>query len=102
VSTMGTIFNVEKADGDGAVSLQQHLRSDIDPRTGKPVFSILTALCLMVYYVLAMQCLSTVAVMRKETNGWKWPLFQVGYMTALAYGATFLVYRAGLWFGLGG
>jgi ferrous iron transport protein B len=102
VSTMGTIFNVEKADGDGAVSLQQHLRSDIDPRTGKPVFSILTGLCLMVYYVLAMQCLSTVAVMRKETNGWKWPLFQVGYMTALAYGATFLVYRAGLWFGLGG
>jgi ferrous iron transport protein B len=102
VSTMGTIYNVEKVEGDGAVSLQQRLRTDVDPRTGRPVFTVLTAICLMVYYALAMQCLSTVAVMRKETNGWRWPLVQVGYMTVLAYGTTFLVYRAGLWFGLGG
>jgi ferrous iron transport protein B len=56
----------------------------------------------MVYYVLAMQCLSTVAIMRRETGGWKWPFVQIAYMTALAYGTTFLVYRAGLWMGLGG
>jgi ferrous iron transport protein B len=102
VSTMGTIYNVEKPDGGGAVSLQQQLHRDTSPDTGKPVFSLLTAICLMVYYLLAMQCLSTVAVMRKETHGWKWPLFQVGYMTALAYGATFLVYHTGLWLGMGG
>ena len=51
----------------------------------------------MVYYVLAMQCLSTVAVVRRETNGWKWPAFQFAYMTVLAYGATFLTYRIGTW-----
>jgi len=56
----------------------------------------------MVYYVLAMQCFSTVAVMRRETNGWKWPLFQVAYMTALAYGVTFIVFRAGTAIGMGG
>ena len=44
----------------------------------------------MVYYMFAMQCMSTVAVMRRETNGWKWPLLQIGYMTGLAYGATFV------------
>jgi ferrous iron transport protein B len=55
----------------------------------------------MVYYVLAMQCMSTIAVVRRETNGWKWPLFQIGYMTALAYSVTFIVYRIGLFFGWG-
>ena len=49
----------------------------------------------MIYYVLAMQCMSTVAVVRRETNGWKWPLFQIAYMTGLAWGVTFLVYHVG-------
>jgi ferrous iron transport protein B len=55
----------------------------------------------MIYYVLAMQCMSTVAVVRKETNGWKWPLFQIAYMTALAWIVTFSVYHVGLLFGWG-
>jgi ferrous iron transport protein B len=45
--------------------------------------------------VLAMQCVSTVAVMRRETNGWRWPLFQIAYMTALAWGMAFLIYQGG-------
>ncbi|HTP13731.1 MAG TPA: hypothetical protein VMM37_08875, partial [Bacteroidota bacterium] len=61
-------------------------------------FTILTAICLMVYYVLAMQCMSTVAIVRRETNGWKWPAFQIAYMTGIAYIATFVVYRVGLFF----
>jgi ferrous iron transport protein B len=102
VSTMGTIYNIQNADGnEGSVSLRQQMQQDRDPVTGAPTFTILTAICLMVYYVLAMQCMSTVAVMRRETNGWKWPLFQIGYMTALAYGVTFIVYRVGLTFGWG-
>jgi ferrous iron transport protein B len=56
----------------------------------------------MVYYMFALQCLSTVAVVRKETGGWRWPLFQLGVMTAVAYGATFTVYRIGLLAGWGG
>jgi len=104
VSTMGTIYNIENASGGngGSISLRQQMSQDRDPATGLPSFTLLTAICVMVYYVLAMQCLSTVAVMRRETNGWKWPLFQIGYMTALAYIVTFIVYRAGLWLGVGG
>lgn len=103
VSTMGTIYNIQNADdADGSVSLRQQLQQDRDPATGAPTFTVLTALCLMVYYVLAMQCMSTVAIMRRETNGWKWPLFQIGYMTALAYSVTFVVFRVGLLLGMGG
>lgn len=102
VSTMGTIYNIQNADGDaGSVSLGTHLRNDRDPATGNPSFTLLTAICLMVYYVFAMQCMSTVAIMRRETNGWKWPLVQVGYMTVLAYGTTFIVYRIGMSLGWG-
>ena len=71
------------------------MQKDIDPATGLPKFTVLTALCVMVYYVLAMQCMSTLAVVRRETNGWKWPLFQLGYMTTLAYAVTFAIYRIG-------
>ncbi|HTY09721.1 MAG TPA: ferrous iron transport protein B [Bacteroidota bacterium] len=97
VSTLGTIYNIRDAKQEsGIMSLQEHLHKDINPATGLPAFTALTAICLMVYYVLAMQCMSTFAVMRRETNGWKWPLFQMGYMSALAYVGTFIVYRAGL------
>jgi ferrous iron transport protein B len=97
VSTMGTIYNIKDSDaGSGSISLKERMQQDTDPATGLPTFSALTALCLMVYYVLAMQCMSTIAVMRRETNGWKWPAFQFAYMTALAYSVTFVVYRVGL------
>jgi ferrous iron transport protein B len=103
VSTMGTIFNMQADSDDGiGVSLPARLRAERDSMTGLPSFSALTGICVMVYYVLAMQCFSTVAVMRRETNGWKWPLFQIGYMTALAYLVTFAVYRLGLALGWGG
>ena len=100
VSTMGTIYDVG-SDGTGG-GLPEKLRAARNPVTGAPAFTALTGICIMVYYVLAMQCFSTVAVMRRETNSWKWPLFQVAYMTALAYGVTFIVYRAGIALGMGG
>jgi ferrous iron transport protein B len=96
VSTMGTIYNISDAKGPGNGSLIGELRSDVNPSTGAPVFTTLTALCLMVYFVLAMQCMSTVAVVHRETNGWRWPAFLVGYMSALAWVGTFVVYRIGL------
>ncbi len=95
VSTVSTIYNIQNAD-ENTVSLRDQMQKDIDPATGRPRFNTLTAICVMVYYVLAMQCMSTLALMRRETNGWKWPLFQLGYMTALAYFVTFIVYRVGL------
>jgi ferrous iron transport protein B len=95
VSTVSTIYNIQGND-ENTTFLRDQMRKDIDPSTGLPKFTVLTAICVMVYYVLAMQCMSTLAVMRRETNGWKWPMFQLGYMTALAYGVTFIVYRIGL------
>ena len=96
VSTMGTVYNVDEPEsGEGETSLQQKMRDDVDPRTGKKVWTPLVAVSLLVYYVLAMQCMSTVAIVRRETNGWKWALFQLGYMTALAWIASFVVYQGG-------
>lgn len=97
VSSISTIYNVQNRDGN-TVSLKDQMQKEIEPSTGRPKFNRLTAICIMVYYVLAMQCMSTLAVMRRETNGWKWPLFQLGYMTALAYIVTLIVYRIGLYF----
>ncbi len=96
VSTMGTIYNIENGS-DKSLSLREQLQKEIDPKTGLPKFTALTALCIMVYYVLAMQCMSTIAVMKRETNGWTWPAFQFAYMTILAYVGTFVTYRIGLW-----
>ena len=98
VSSMGTIYSVGDQHSDPeqvSASLTDKLRAD-------PLFSPLLAICIMVYYVLAMQCLSTIAVVKRETNGWTWPLFMIGYMTALAWGVTFLVYQVGPALRLGG
>jgi ferrous iron transport protein B len=102
VSTMGTVYNVDDTDSHaGQADLGKRMQADTDPRTGKHIFTPLVAVCLMIYYVLAMQCMSTVAVVRRETNGWKWPLFQIGYMTLLAWLVTFLVYHVGQALGWG-
>ena len=76
--------------------LGERLKSERRP-DGTPTYTPLVAVCLMVYYVLAMQCLSTIAVVRRETGGWKWPIFQALYMTALAWIVTFLVRMGGIW-----
>ena len=95
VTAVGTIYNVDSdlaADADkGSVAVGEKLKAERDPRTGKPVYTPLVAVCLMVFYVLAMQCMSTIAVVYRETNSWKWPLFQTVYMTGLAWLVTFLV-----------
>lgn len=103
VTAMGTVYNVADAKGEaGMGSLQTKMREDVDPRTGKKVFTPLVAVSLMIYYVLAMQCMSTFAVVRRETNGWKWPLFQMFYMTGLAWLFSFLVFQVGSLLGWGG
>ena len=107
VSAMGTVYNLSDdtklADDEEkmTVALGDKLKTDKDERTGKNSFTPLTAVALMVYYVLAMQCMSTVAVVRRETGGWRWPLFQIAYMTALAWIVTFIVYQGGRALGFG-
>ena len=88
VGTMATLYSVE-ADDD------QSLRSKLQAAThkdGTKVYTLPAALSLMVFYVLAMQCMSTLAIVKRETKTWKWPLFQFAYMTILAYGMSWLVY----------
>jgi len=91
VASEGTLHGVEEGN---KASLIQKLRADT-------AFSPLIAVCVMIYYVLAMQCMSTIAVVKRETNGWTWPLFMTGYMTALAWLGTFAVYHIGLAMGWG-
>lgn len=94
VSTMSIIYAVDDAEGDDIEPLREKLAAD-KWADGRPIFTPLVCVSLMVFYVFAMQCLSTVAVVRRETNGWKWPLFQIGYMTSTAYLASLIVYQGG-------
>jgi ferrous iron transport protein B len=100
VSTMATVYNLSDAE-ENPVSLRRTLRSAVNSETGLPSYSPLIAVSLMVFFVLACQCMSTVAVVKRETNSWKWPLFMVLLMNALAWGSSFLVYQGGKFFGMG-
>ncbi len=94
VSTLGLIYGVGGEEDEASVPLREALRNEKDAM-GRPVYTPLLGLSLMVFFVLACQCMSTVAVVRKETGGWRWPLFMMGYMTALAWVGAFLVYQGG-------
>ena len=93
VSTMNIVFNIENADDSGEL-LQDAFRNARWP-SGAPLFTPLTCISLMVFYVYAMQCMSTVAIVRRETNSWRWPIFQIAYMSALAYFAALVVFQGG-------
>ena len=91
VATLAQIYAV--GDVEDFEGLRSALISDIDPRTGEPVFNLPVALSLLVFFVFALQCTSTIAVMARETGGWKWPMFALSYMLALAWGGAFVTYR---------
>ncbi len=99
VSTMSVVFNAE-AEGDDTTPLRQALLAAKWP-DGRMLFTPLVCFTLMIFYVFAMQCVSTVAIVRRETNGWKWPLFQIGYMTGTAWILSFIVFQGGRALGLG-
>ncbi len=100
VSTMATVYNLGDAD-QTSVSLREKLRHAENPATGARAYSPLMALSLMVFFVLACQCMSTVAVVRRETNSWTWPIFMVVMMNAMAWIASFVVFQGGRALGLG-
>jgi ferrous iron transport protein B len=99
VSTMSTVYNVGQ-EGETKTQLIETLREQKRP-DGRPVYTTLTAITLMVFYVFALQCVSTVAIVRRETNSWKWPVFQWLYMGVLAWGFAFVVFNFGRWMGWG-
>ena len=92
VSTMATVYNLGKEADPEAIgqTLREQRRAD-----GSQVYTTLTAVTLMVFYVFALQCVSTVAIVRRETNSWKWPVFQWLYMGALAWTLAFITFQGG-------
>ena len=91
ISTLGTIYRVE-VKGEKQEGLQNALRKDMTP---------LAAISLMIFFAFAMQCTSTLAVVRHETGSWKMPVIMFLYMNTVAYGASFSVYQIGRVFGFG-
>lgn len=99
VSTMGLVYGLGDV-GEEDDSLRAHMVAE-RRGDGTPTFTPLVGLSVMVFFALAMQCLSTLAVMKEETNSWTWPAFSLVWMTGLAYGAALVVYQGGRLLGLG-
>lgn len=97
VSTMGIVYSVGKVEDD-TQDLSATMLADTYP-DGRKVWTPLVAVSLLGWFVLAMQCMSTLAIVRRETGGWKWPLIMLVYMNALAYVVCLGVYQVGkIWF----
>jgi len=94
------VFHLGGAD-ESSMTLRERLREDVDPRTGRRSYTPLVAVSLMVFFVLACQCMSTIAIVRRETNSWRWPIAMLVVMNAMAWLASFVVYQGGLRLGLG-
>lgn len=91
VGTMATIYSIGSADDE--LRIRDRMGEEINPRTGEKVYNPATAWSLLVFYVFAMMCMSTLAVTKRETGGWKWPIIQFTFMTVLAYVSAMVVYQ---------
>ena len=98
VATLGVLYNLGSDQDEESQTLQDTLRNATWEGTNIPVFNIPVALSLMVFFALCAQCVSTLVVMRRETNSWRWPAFSFVYMTVLAYVAAMLTYQIGMRF----
>jgi ferrous iron transport protein B len=91
VGTMATLYSVQSG-GDEVTSLKEKMKNEVNPETGQPVFTLPVGLSLMIFYVFAMQCMSTLAITYRETKGWKWPILQTVYMSGLAYVSAYFAF----------
>ena len=92
VGTMATIYSVGSAGTDNPMTISARMKAELRP-DGKPLYSTATALSLLIFYVFAMQCMSTLAVVRRETKTWKWPIIQFLFMSVMAYVGSWIVYN---------
>lgn len=91
VGTMATIYSIGSVEDE--LTIRERMAREVNPITGNPVYTIGTALSLLIFYVFAMQCMSTLAVVKRETNSWKWPIIQFTYMTVLAYLGSWVAFN---------
>ena len=100
VATMGVVYSVGDDATENSEGLRDKLRNETKP-DGRPAYTPLVGLSLLVFFALACQCISTLAVVRRETRSYRWPAFLLLYMTTLAYAASFAVYQGGRLLGFG-
>lgn len=91
VGTMATIYSVE--DDSDVATIRTHMANDRNPETGQLVYNKASTWSLLIFYVFALQCMSTLAIVRRETKSWKWPIIQFVMMTGIAYLGSLLVYQ---------
>jgi ferrous iron transport protein B len=94
ISTMGVVYGLGDAVDEDSTSLREQIRAE-SRADGSPVYTPLVGLSLMIFFALACQCMSTLAAVKRETGGWRWPSFLFVYMTALAWVASFVVFQGG-------
>lgn len=92
VGTLATIYNIGSG-GDDEATIKERMDAEVNPVTGKKVFNFATGISLLLFYAFAMQCISTLAITKKETNSWKWPLIQLFGMSTFAYVVSLIAYQ---------
>ena len=92
VGTLATIYSVG-SDDENTATIKEKMRSEINPATGKKIFNFPAGMSLLVFYAFAMQCMATLAIVKRETKTWKWPLIQLFGMTGLAYVCSLIVFQ---------
>mgnify|MGYP000716482154 CR=1 FL=1 len=92
VGTLATIYSVE-ADDENTTTIKEKMASEMNPQTGKKTFTFPVGMSLLIFYAFAMQCMATLAIVKRETKTWKWPLIQLFGMGLLAYVSSFIVYQ---------
>ena len=91
VGTLATIYSVGNVDNEATIKTK--MQQEVNPVTGIKIFNFASGVSLLLFYAFALQCASTLAVTKKETNSWRWPLAQLVFMTLLAYVTAFLAYQ---------
>lgn len=92
VGTLATIYSVG-SQGDDESTIKLKMSEDINPITGEKIFNFATGISLLLFYAFAMQCVSTLAIVKKETNSWKWPIIQLVVMSGFAYITALIAYQ---------
>ena len=92
VGTLATIYSVG-SDDENTNTIKQRMAAEVDPKTKEPLFNLASGISLLLFYAFAMQCMSTLAVVKRETNSWKWPAAQLVFMSLFAYLVALIAYQ---------
>ena len=90
VGTLATIYSVGNDEGD---TIKNRLKHEVNPITGEKIYTLASGLSLLLFYAFAMQCMSTLAIVKRETNSWKWPIAQLISMSTLAYIVALITFQ---------